>query len=387
MLDVTGPTLQPIAHEGSRGWTSGALELLLVGGSTPLLLLGSWWLRASHSFSAAELVVGGLFFYAAYLINDPHFAVTYVLFYRDARARAFGSVFPPAQRLRYLCAGLVAPLLLLGWALYALSARSVLALGSLFQLMFLLVGFHYVKQGFGVLTVLASRRGVRFQRAERRVLLAHCYAGWAYAWASPADLGTRTEQKGLVYSTFAHPVGLERATWWLFVATVPALVGMLFLKRRREGPLPLCTPLLAFLCSIWSWTIFSSFDPLVRYAIPALHSVQYLYLVWLLQGSEAREREGPPWFAASATTRLSMLALTALLLGWLLFHGAPAALDGLFVARGGPASALGPTPYFAALFAFVNLHHYLMDMVIWRRDNPLTRYLHVVATARPTREQ
>jgi hypothetical protein len=33
------------------------------------------------------------------------------------------------------------------------------------------------------------------------------------------------------------------------------------------------------------------------------------------------------------------------------------------------------TPFFAAFFVVVNLHHYLMDTVIWRRDNPEMRYL------------
>ena len=37
--------------------------------------------------------------------------------------------------------------------------------------------------------------------------------------------------------------------------------------------------------------------------------------------------------------------------------------------------ALGETPYFAAIFVIVNIHHYFMDHVIWRRDNPDTRYL------------
>jgi hypothetical protein len=36
---------------------------------------------------------------------------------------------------------------------------------------------------------------------------------------------------------------------------------------------------------------------------------------------------------------------------------------------------VGPTPFFAAIFVIVNIHHYLMDHVIWRRDNPETRYL------------
>ena len=53
------------------------------------------------------------------------------------------------------------------------------------------------------------------------------------------------------------------------------------------------------------------------------------------------------------------------------------ALDDLLVPRRlrGPAVMMGPAPYFAAIFAFVNLHHYFMDHVIWRRDNPHTRYL------------
>ncbi|MDB4989437.1 MAG: hypothetical protein JWN04_4615 [Myxococcaceae bacterium] len=353
-----------------------ALEFLSVGGSTPLLFLLMWLLRMEIGQSDAEFAVSALFFYAAYLINDPHFAVTYVLFYRDAKTRALGGAFEPAQRVRYWIAGAVVPATLLLWAAFALVTKSALALGAMFQLMFLLVGWHYVKQGFGVLSVLATRRGVRWLRPERLALLAHCYAGWAYAWSSPADLGTRTEQKGLVYATFAQPAWLERTTLWLFVGSVLPLVWVLVQKRRREGSLPLFTPLLAYLCSIWTWTVFSSFDPLLRYAIPALHSLQYLYMVWLLKGNEARERQGPPWFEASLGPRLLMLALSSVALGWLLFHGAPSALDELLVGRRRVAGGLGPTPYFAALFAFVNIHHYFMDTVIWRRDNPLTRYLH-----------
>jgi hypothetical protein len=34
-----------------------------------------------------------------------------------------------------------------------------------------------------------------------------------------------------------------------------------------------------------------------------------------------------------------------------------------------PEAGLGPTPYFAGLCTFVNIHHFAMDSVIWRRDN------------------
>jgi hypothetical protein len=237
--------------------------------------------------------------------------------------------------------------------------------------MFLLVGWHYVKQGFGVLTVLSARRGVRFSARERLAILAHCYAGWAYAWASPFDPGREVEAKGVVYTTLAQPAGLEQLALLAFLASIVPLAIVLVQKWRREGALPLLTPLTAFLCSIWSWSIYSSADPLVRYVIPALHSLQYLYMVWLLKRNEAREREAAPWFEASAAARLSTLAAAAIGLGVVIFHAGPSLLDH----RHPAGDPLGATPYFAAIFAFVNIHHYFMDTVIWRRENALTRYL------------
>ena len=211
--------------------------------------------------------------------------------------------------MRYAFAGLVVPVALAIWAGTALATRSACSLGLMIQLMFLLVGWHYVKQGFGVMTVLAARRGVRFLPHERLTILAHCYAGWAYAWASPWDPGKEVEEKGVVYTTIAHPAWLENATHVVFLASAVLLLGVLAQKWRREGRLPILTPLTALLSSIWAWSIYSSIDPLVVYAVPALHSVQYLYFVWLMKGNEAREREGPPWFERSAGVRVGFLAV------------------------------------------------------------------------------
>jgi len=116
----------------------------------------------------------------------------------------------------------------------------------------------------------------------------------------------------------------------------------------------------------------------VQYLIPALHSLQYFYFVWLMQSNQARAQEGPPTFGRPLRARLGMLALCALGLGWLLFRGAPTLLDELFVPplrRGQVPDLLGQTPFFAAFFAALNLHHYCMDHVIWRRENPDTRFL------------
>ena len=365
----------PLEHAGAPVRTGSVAEFLLVGGATPLLFPLSLLLRRTFGLDGPELAVGFLTFHAAFVVNDPHFAVTYCLFYRDFVSRAFGGALNVGQRARYLGAGVLAPLALAVWAGVSLATKSAVALGLFIQLMFLLVGWHYVKQGFGVMLVLAARRGVRFDGRERMAILAHCLAGWAYAWANPADPGTEVEEKGVVFTTVVHPVWFERLTLAVFLSTACVLLYVLGRKMRREGRLPLVTPLTALLCSIWSWSIYSSIDPLVVYVIPALHSVQYLYFVWLLRAGEAREREGPPWFETSARVRLGILAVSALALGWVLFHGAPTALDDLLVPRRARSSDMGPTPFFAALYTFVNIHHFAMDSVIWRKDNPETRYL------------
>jgi len=373
------PTLTvPVSAEraGGRALWAGFVEFLLVGGVTLLLLPLAWGLRFTAGIDAGELAVGFIAFHAAYVINDPHFAVTYLLFYRDVRNRAFGKSFEPVQRARYLIAGFAVPVALAAWGIAGIASGSARALGFLFELMFLLVGWHYVKQGFGVLTVLSARRGVRFSPLERKVVLAHCYAGWAYAWANPASASKLVEEKGVVYTALAHPRALEIVALSIALLSALALIGVLWLKVRREGGLPF-VPVAGFLITVWLLTVYSSLDPLMIYVIPALHSVQYLYFVWLMKRNEAREREGPPSFGRPASAQLAILAASAVGLGWVLFHGAPEFLDGVFVLRNPNAAetALGATPYFAVLFAFVNIHHYFMDTVIWRRENPETRHL------------
>ncbi len=351
------------------------VEFLLTGGATLGLLPLCVVLERGLGLDRAELGVGFLTFYGAHLINDPHFAVTYLLFYRDVRRRWWGPDVARWQRVRYWFAGVLAPLLLIGWAAWALGTGSAPALGAMTQLMFLLVGWHYVKQAFGVVTVLSLRRGVSYAAFERRILLGHCYAGWAYAWASPFDPGRSVEEKGVVYTTFGHPVWLEAVTRAAFFASLLPLGWMLFKKWQRSGVPPL-SPLIGLLCSVWIWTVYSGIDPLLVYLIPALHSVQYLYFVWLLKRGHAHAFEGPPSFGKPVATVLGAWAAGALVLGLVLFHLAPATLDTLLVdARAARFSDLGATPYFAAIYTVVNLHHYFMDFVIWRRENPETRYL------------
>ena len=95
---VALPGAPPLPAERSE--TPRFVEFLLVGGATLFLFPLAWLAERSLGLDAAELAVGFTTFHAAHLINDPHFSVTYLLFYRDARARALGAAFEPAQRVK-----------------------------------------------------------------------------------------------------------------------------------------------------------------------------------------------------------------------------------------------------------------------------------------------
>lgn len=370
--EVSGPA----SASARRGTGVGGriAEFLLVGGATLFLFPLSWWARATFGLDDAELATGFTFFWAAHFVNDPHFSVTYLLFYRDAKRRATSADIPRAQRARWVIAGVIVPIALVIWAGAAIALRSAQTLGWMVQLMFLLVGWHYAKQGFGVLTVLSARRGVTFSAGERRAILAHCYAAWAFAWANPATPAGEFEEKGVVYRAVARPAALELVAGGALAVTTALMIATLARRWWRGGRAIPATPLVGFLATIWGWTIFSSIDPLVRYAVPALHSLQYLYFVWLMSRNQARAAEaellGPP-----VGTRLAMLGLGALALGFVLFRGAPALLDALALVPGDAQGELGPTPFFAAFFVVINVHHYFMDHVIWRRENAETRFL------------
>lgn len=371
-------------------------EFLITGGLTLILLPLAYFYRKSAGLESSEYIVSFSAFYAAYLINDPHFSASYLLFYKNARARFLGPEFQGAQRVRYIVAGLIVPLALIAWIVASMLMQSAQILGTMVQLMYLLVGWHYVKQGFGVLSVLSARRGVRFSQHERWVFLAHCFCGWAYAWTSPRELGRDYEETGVVYSALAHPRGLEEVALVLFCLSTIALIVAIVLRVMRRQGLPPLAASCGYFMSIWLWTIYSNVDPLMIYVIPALHSLQYWYFVYLLKRGEAKDRfeqrvEGRvdgtvgPEAALGRFTwrRLGLFFMSTVALAWLFFHGLPDVLDGTLVASAASmglepdvsARGLGTTPYLAAFATFINIHHYFIDHVIWRRENPELRYL------------
>src|SRR6201999_2708235 len=116
-------------------------------GGSSLLLLPLILLLPLKSYP-----VSGAMVLLAFVINNPHFANSYQIFYRGFGDRLSPSA-PAVQRRRYLYAGIFVPLAIVGFLAYCFVAADRTALGLAGDAMALFVGWHYVKQGYGMLMV------------------------------------------------------------------------------------------------------------------------------------------------------------------------------------------------------------------------------------------
>jgi hypothetical protein len=70
-------TLAPSAVRAPSSATrQSVFEFLLVGGATFVVFPLAWLVRKLVGLDAADLAFGFTTFYAAYVVNDPHFTVT-----------------------------------------------------------------------------------------------------------------------------------------------------------------------------------------------------------------------------------------------------------------------------------------------------------------------
>jgi hypothetical protein len=315
----------------------------------------------------------------ANLVNHPHFAHSYQIFYRGYRAKAFTPALGRGMQARYLFAGLVAPLLLAGFLGYGAVAADTRLLGYGGNLMALAVGWHYAKQGYGMLMVDAALKRRFFDERTKKVLLANCYAVWLAAWMNLNVTIAGEDLWGLAYYSFAVPQPVQFAANVAAAITTATSVGALALHWKARRALPV-NGLVAYGVSLYLWLWFVGVNPLWGLVVPALHSLQYLTVVWRYQLNRERAELGSDEyrkgslaraiFGANPAGHMAVFVLTGTVLGFLGFWMLPTIADAIVpYDRQAIAGAL----FLFVFWIFINVHHYLLDNVMWRRENPDTR--------------
>lgn len=364
----------------------GYLEAFLMGGLSVLVYLYFFFFvdKGANVTGIASLAVS-----LAFIVNYPHFMASYYILYKDNASYLFASK-------RFLWAGVIVPLLLLSTFIAIFVTKNVLWLGYMVAVMFFTVGWHYVKQIFGCLVVSNVFKLYFYSPFERGIILFNLYALWMMAWLPGNVYGASYQYydiryTGLNISSYVHTllsklgvyvdvVSLGKLITFTSIACVVVSLCYIILfhvvRFIQTKKTPHLAGVLAFI-TLYLWNIPLFFHPSYIYIIPFLHSLQYLAFVRIYTlntiddqiSSSAPELERKKKFFINSFVFL----ITIIGLGALMFEILPKALDKEF---GSAVRPLGTVAYLVSFILFINIHHYFIDNVLWKKESPLTnKYL------------
>jgi hypothetical protein len=300
-------------------------------------------------------------------INAPHFMASYRLLYRTR-----------THIVQHTWASIYAPLILLVVIIYALltptsGPRSPeFANGSVVELFVMvatiLLAWHYTGQAWGMTASFAYIAGIRMDTTERQMIRSGCYSllVWHILWAClmlPNEPPLSHSDLLIVSIVKSQAPAIEMVyhIWTVVVLlTIPiGVYGFLRLQRRtgKRPPLTCLSPWLA----IYLWYALIWAYPGVFAVLQIFHALQYLLFpirVEINQYSAKKERTDTRRIIRGVAYYLILVVI-----GYFVFF-----LPQLAYFWGDKRQMLA-----AMVFGFVNIHHYVIDGVIWKLRNPEVR--------------
>jgi len=294
----------------------------------------------------------------AFFINGPHFLISYLLFYRLAGRRIY-------QEKNFIMPGILIPLAILSVWVCAGIGNSPLVMSLLLYSMFFLVGWHYVKQGFGILMVHSSIRKVYFSPKEQIFIRMCIYCLWIASFLSMFGENSRSEQYwGMTYYIPALPQLLVKISQYAAIFGLLLLV-IFFTWRKKNNIADSPSGLIGFFIN-YVWLLPTFKNPHFALLVPMFHSLQYL----LFAGNVVSNIEQQNNENNSSHGSLFKWWAPAFILAALGFHFIPLYLDKWI---GAPSDFGNAQFYLIGFILFINIHHYFIDSVLWKRDSGLIR--------------
>ncbi|MEX2961323.1 hypothetical protein [Microbulbifer sp. TYP-18] len=342
-------------NSGSKGLIGPATDSFFVFGLSGIVFIlfllfgeslkeGDWWYTS---------------WLLAFLINSPHFLISYLLFYRLHKGLLF-------KQLPFFSVGIAVPLVLLSlFLVLGFSQRTDLLVVPLF-VMFFLVGWHYIKQCFGCFIILNGMNGVKLSLVEQSFLKYSLFLLWFcsfFALFSNLEVESQFWNYDYVVPAIPRPV-LSIAEFLGYLSL--GLVSGWLLYRRASGVKDTFSAVLALISAyVWLLPLFRL--PGFALFIPLFHSLQYMLFSHVLVVNEEKARD-----AGSGYLKPVVLFWwgPAFILGALCFHFVPDILDKSFSEI---SEAFGGLFFLIAFVLFINIHHYLIDSVMWKGKNTIVR--------------
>jgi hypothetical protein len=366
----------------ARGLFGPWADVLLLGGGSmiAMLILGVLQLHGAGIVKLAAVMM-----LLANFVNHPHFAFSYQMFYGSWSDVSNGTM-PRDLRRRWWIAGFIAPTVL-GACL--LIGAFVCVHGSSFLLslsltaMGLLVGWHYVKQGFGMAMVDAALKKRYWPAETRKALLYNAYACWGAAWVLGNSGSLLQQFWGVFGINYLIPpqvtavlCGIAVITTLWCVLAVYRCLGQWGAQGLGWKQLPIAG-LVAYFITVYVWMGLIGRQPGFALVIPFFHSLQYITVVSRYKFNEAHVQQ-------YSTKRLVQFVVLGTVMGAAGFWLLPGLADYL---RTGtiPAAGQGVALAIACAWIFINVHHYFIDNVLWRQGNPKVKQYLFDAQPQPLR--
>lgn len=325
------------------------IDFLCVGGLSLLVLVPLLLSRRDE----LDFVSLGALAWAQILINMSHFMASYRIVYRDRQM---------IQRHKW--AAIWVPLILLLYVLLAIGQAqhgSPLLVGLLVFISSGYLAWHYTGQVWGMMASYAYLDGIRFEPGERRLIRSglRILLFWHLIWAV---------RIWLAHTALQQPFWIEplyqAASAAMLLALLLGVLG-LWQVRRRAGRFPPARALVAWI-AIFVWYL-----AMARWGLPGLFLVQLAHAIQYLEFPARVELNRAAKSSASRTVRhMALYAAAVLAVSFLVTLAVPGP------AMSSVAGFLDDQPRSVApvlILAFINIHHYFTDGVIWKISNPEVR--------------
>ncbi len=342
---MSGSPPRLFADTGGKCVISPVTDLLCVGlGSilffAPLVLFGNGAIVSYNTALLATLTI---------CVNLPHFLASYRILYRTKESA-----------LRHKWASLGVPAILVVYLTFAVQQAETnqLYIGGAMLVAALYLAWHYTGQVWGMMATYAFLAGEPFSNRERTLIRLglRTLLVWHLSWV------LQYPREGEVAQ---HPV-INRIYFAMSCATVLAfalgLVGF-WLYRRRTGKLPPVNAGVAWL-ALCFWYGAMARDPEAIFWVQIAHSVQYLIFPARVEINHHRGTHPEGGHGAAVHSLLFFGVLIAIggVIEWGSKNiGAPMVAD-IF-------GHVSGSQFPVAVLAFINIHHYFTDGVIWKISN------------------
>ncbi|MFA9284192.1 hypothetical protein ACCQ08_05390 [Comamonas sp. SY3] len=342
-----------------RGYSKAAM------GGYSLLVLIAVFIGLNEAWIAPFGVLMMIF---SNFMNHPHFMASYKLFF-EMYPKIKTSEFQKTFQIRWWVAAIIVPLglsilLVIGIVKYLHGDDFVLTL--VIFLYGISVGWHYVKQGFGMAMSEAALKRCYWQPKVRRWMLWNAYACWVFSMCL-----LFSAEGGVGFLGWYFPLERSSLQQWLLpaaiffgITSVGVIIGIRrnigywrqIGKHQKDWP---SAGLMGYLVSLYVWVAIGVSFPLLMLVIPFFHSMQYMHVVEKFYDNKEKKQS-----KQEKTRRWLYLIGWGFVLFWLI----PGVLDYINSGKVNLMSQVGML-FTAAFWLFINIHHYFIDNVIWRKEN------------------